>query len=384
MPRIALKNTFDDADDEQAVQTGLLNMRMDVIDSIWMGMTTIAAIGIPISVSRALITGWLPLYTIHLLIGAIVIVATLVRNRFSFRTKVAVIMCGFWSIGLSGLFTIGLLGPGLWWLAMSGLIMSMMFSFREGLITIFFAAIATLLAGAGFITNFLSFPIDANIYMRTPVAWVTLLIALSFMPIVVFNAITRMHSHTIALLNEAHAQKKKIQLLATHDQLTGVPSLSLAMDRLAHALLNIARSEKSLALLFIDLDKFKAVNDHYGHAAGDFVLKEVARRCAGTMRADDTMARIGGDEFLAILQGIANPQDAIQIAQKIIDAVHEPIVYQGMPIQIGTSVGVATCNDPTKTAQELLKAADDAMYRAKRSGTNQIAISSLMRDGHTN
>lgn len=360
--------------DNQATQASLQALRLRVIDRIWTGMAFLAAVGIPISVSRFLSTGWLRLYTIHLCIGAAIIVANIFRKHLSFTAKITIIMALFWGIGLSGLFTIGLLGAGIWWLAVSGLIMSMMYSFRAGLVTILLAAIATVLASAGFIKGFLSLPIDANLYLLSPTSWITVIVAMCIMPIVVFQAITSLYSNTVILLQEIDAQKKEIQRLATHDQLTGIPTLSLAMDRLSQALLNIQRSEKKIALLFIDLDGFKAVNDNYGHAAGDFVLKEVARRCSGVMRADDTISRIGGDEFLAILLGISNPNDASMIAQKIISAVSVPFDYQSQHITIGASIGVAVSDELSKDADALVKTADEAMYRAKRSGKNQVVV----------
>ena len=193
-------------------------------------------------------------------------------------------------------------------------------------------------------------------------------------PFVVFQAITAYQEATLNLLDEVHKQRNQIQELATHDQLTGLPSLGLAADRLEIALAAARRSGKKVALLFIDLDGFKTVNDTLGHEAGDFVLKAVAERLEKVIRPEDTAARIGGDEFILMLGGLPEEQVAARIAGRAIDAISRPFDFGGSSISVGASIGIGLFPDHANNAQTLRRVADEAMYRVKRSGKNQFAF----------
>ncbi|MDQ2103312.1 sensor domain-containing diguanylate cyclase [Azospirillum isscasi] len=160
--------------------------------------------------------------------------------------------------------------------------------------------------------------------------------------------------------------------LANHDALTGLPNRRLLFDRLDVALARSRRSGRPLALLFIDLDGFKAVNDRMGHDCGDEVLRIAATRLAGCLRRSDTVARVGGDEFTIVLEDVASAADAGGVAAKIVEAVALPIPVQG-PVEgntasIGASVGIALFPADGDDARSLLVAADGAMYRAKQAG----------------
>lgn len=166
--------------------------------------------------------------------------------------------------------------------------------------------------------------------------------------------------------DEAH-----IQQLAFFDVLTGLPNRRLLSDRLDHALAQARRFKRSLAVMFLDLDHFKQVNDTLGHAAGDELLKIVAGRLQACVRSGDTIARQGGDEFIVVLAEIARPGDAAGVAEKIIQAIGEPVQIAGTPLGVTTSIGIAVYPvDGSDDAQELLKKADRAMYAAKAAGRN--------------
>lgn len=168
--------------------------------------------------------------------------------------------------------------------------------------------------------------------------------------------------------------EEQINHLATHDSLTGLPSLRLARDRLGLAI-NLARRQKNLgALMFIDLDGFKEVNDTLGHDTGDEVLKEVANRLLACARATDTVARLGGDEFLLIASGINAPANAAEIAEKILAAVSRPIEVDEHQARVGASIGIALFPDDGENPDQLVKAADTAMYQVKNTGKNNFAF----------
>ena len=152
---------------------------------------------------------------------------------------------------------------------------------------------------------------------------------------------------------------------ATHDALTGLPNRNLLMDRLNQSLLRVARQSGSVAVLFLDVDRFKRVNDSLGHASGDEMLKEVARRLRGACRAQDTVARWGGDEFVVVLDEVGGRQGALTAVSKLVDSVGQDLQLSGLSFPCSCSVGVALAPEDAPDAESLLAMADTAMYRAK-------------------
>ncbi|HVB49163.1 MAG TPA: diguanylate cyclase [Burkholderiales bacterium] len=171
-------------------------------------------------------------------------------------------------------------------------------------------------------------------------------------------------------ITERKEQENRIRQLAQRDALTGVANRLLFDEHLRRALSLSARTGHRVALLYIDLDKFKPVNDTLGHDAGDELLKSAAERITRQVRESDTVARLGGDEFAVILPHIAGPQDAAVVAQRILDALGMPfhLPPAGRDVRIGSSIGIAICPADAWQAEALVKAADAAMYKAKQSG----------------
>ena len=162
----------------------------------------------------------------------------------------------------------------------------------------------------------------------------------------------------------------EVEDLANYDPLTRLPNLRRTKDGLRQILLLAKRGGFKAAVMFVDLDGFKAVNDTYCHAAGDEVLRVVAQRMRAGVRESDLVGRIGGDEFVAVLASIANPEDAGAVAGKIIEKLAEPIDIYGTRCQVGASIGIAVFPDCGAEAGLLLKAADEAMYEVKKKGKN--------------
>ena len=159
------------------------------------------------------------------------------------------------------------------------------------------------------------------------------------------------------------------------DALTGLPNRLLFGDRLESILREAVRNGECFAVLFVDLDHFKAVNDTHGHAAGDQVLQEVTRRLRGSVRASDTVARYAGDEFTVVLRHIVKNDDVQRVAEKILQVIAEPLQLEnGTRLQVGVSIGVSFFPDDAADAETLLKHADEAMYAAKRQGRNTCRI----------
>jgi diguanylate cyclase (GGDEF)-like protein len=176
-------------------------------------------------------------------------------------------------------------------------------------------------------------------------------------------------------ITEHKLTEERIQRVAHHDSLTGLPNQLLFIDRLNQAIILAKRDSRQFALLYLDLDKFKPVNDALGHAAGDELLKAVAMRIRREVRESDTVARVGGDEFTVILHDIVRREDAETVARKIITALATPFQLdsQRQSVDIGTSIGIAVYPVDAREADALVKAADDAMYRAKQPGSRFVS-----------
>jgi diguanylate cyclase (GGDEF)-like protein len=173
-------------------------------------------------------------------------------------------------------------------------------------------------------------------------------------------------------ITEQALAEEKIWHNAHHDLLTGLPNRRLFLDRLEQEVKHAKRANLSLAVLFLDLDGFKYVNDTLGHEAGDRVLQLVAERLTNCVREEDTVARLGGDEFTVILIGAEQQQDIEVVAQTIIDAIALPFDLEKKSVQISASIGISLFTENTLSAVAMLEAADHAMYSAKKSSTNRI------------
>jgi diguanylate cyclase (GGDEF)-like protein/PAS domain S-box-containing protein len=168
--------------------------------------------------------------------------------------------------------------------------------------------------------------------------------------------------------------EERLNYLANFDPLTDLPNRTLLYDRLSQAMTRAFWHKRSVAVLFLDLDRFKNINDTLGHVFGDLLLKAVAERLAQCVREGDTVARLGGDEFVLILDDLAQPGDTLLVAQKILMAFSSPFNLEGRELYITTSIGITVYPDDGKDYETLLKNADIAMYRAKEQGRNNYQL----------
>lgn len=184
-------------------------------------------------------------------------------------------------------------------------------------------------------------------------------------------------THYIAVLQDINERKQihtKLAHAAHYDMLTSLPNRSLLFERISQWLLAAKRNNSKLALMFIDLDKFKPINDKYGHAVGDFLLQETAKRMVACLRDSDSVGRVGGDEFVVLLPEIASDNDAYSVAEKIRIALNQPFNMANKQLDISSCIGIAIYPEHGEELAELIKNADLAMYQAKELGGNKVSV----------
>ncbi|AZZ95319.1 diguanylate cyclase [Hahella sp. KA22] len=180
-------------------------------------------------------------------------------------------------------------------------------------------------------------------------------------------------------ITERKSAEQKLRHLAQYDSLTKLPNRALFYDRLEHAITRSHRSKGHLALMYLDVDRFKSINDNYGHGVGDELLVAFSSRIQSVIRESDTIARLGGDEFVIIAEHLGRPGDAEHIAQKILWAMTKDFQLGNVKIKVGTSIGVAFFPSKPVTADELVKMADEALYAAKQAGRNTYAVHNAVK-----
>ncbi|GGA88863.1 hypothetical protein GCM10011369_33750 [Neiella marina] len=349
------------------------SLKKSLINDVWIALIILAPFGTFAGVCRALQTG----VTYTLVIQSLLIVAIVgfffVRNNFTVPTQAIVAIACLFAIGTPALFQFGFYSASFLWFFFATLIVAYCFP-KHLVYSVLATSAMVLFAGYLFVSGRQTLPVDANVLIHQLEGWGAAIFAILLFGMLMIKAISAYNARFHALNIKLAEQKQQIEKLANHDQLTGLPNKRLAIDRLKTAIELAKREQHKVALLYIDLDDFKPVNDRLGHDAGDWVLKTVAQRLSTTIRKSDSVCRVGGDEFIAILPAIKSAAVMQQVCEKLIAAVAEDIEFNGHRIHIGVSIGVSiypTMSDCEATLQQI---ADQAMYHAKQRGKNQFAF----------
>jgi two-component system, cell cycle response regulator len=195
-------------------------------------------------------------------------------------------------------------------------------------------------------------------------------------PLDLMEAKTRIHNmlEVRLLYKQLEHYSRALESLALHDALTGLPNRRLLMDRLSLAIAHARRNKRTMAVMYLDLDGFKQINDTLGHDAGDTLLSMVAARLVAAVRQEDTVARLGGDEFVIVLWELSHADGVAKLVSKVIQAVSQPYSIQGRGVSMTASVGVGIYPTHGEEVETLMKSADLALYEAKRTGKNDYRI----------
>ena len=356
-------------------------VRHDFVGKLWRGLLVIAVLSLPMTALRIAYSSWLPLYAYHLVMATVVAGVALVNHRLPFAWRSGLLFGLLWLIGLPGVFTFGLAASGVWWLVLSCLVATTLFSARFAVAALVLTALALLVAAVGFISGELQPAISPARYAVLPSSWLATILVTGLFSVLVLQAFGGYARAFESLLLRIKQQRDEIERLSLHDSLTGLPLASLAGDRIQMALHAARRSGRRVAVLYVDLDGFKQVNDTFGHDAGDAVLRACARRMRDCLREEDTVARLGGDEFLAIIGGLTNPVLAGRVAAKLVHAASGPVEFDGHRLSVGASIGIAIFPDDGEEMAVLRKRADVAMYEAKRKGRGRYDWASPPKAG---
>lgn len=378
-------------DSQQEARSEILRVRAAFVEKTWIAVTLVcvlAAIGIPLRtllLSRAINGG----VVVAVLVAACQITAFVFRRRLSSRlyewVPVGIVLVA----SAVATLTLGLQGNGITYFIVGNILVAMLCS-RKVVNTVFLVTVTILvLAAAGFVSGVVDVRFSPG-YASNGVVWAYAIITVATLSYSIITGISYFRDSMQHLTEQVIAQREEIAMLANHDALTGLPSLRLSRDRLAMACGRASRENLKAAVLYVDLDGFKAVNDTMGHDCGDQVLKTIALRLAQNIRAVDTAARIGGDEFMVVLSGIESQADAERVAAKLLQSISEPIPVGlagereagastgQLPVQqtaqVGASIGIALFPDHADSAETMLTLADKAMYSVKRAAKNNYAL----------
>jgi diguanylate cyclase (GGDEF)-like protein len=339
-----------------AFNQSLLDFKQQLARKLMAGFTIFCTVGLPISLSR-----W-PEITV-------IAYGCLFRpNKTNYKFDFIIIILLLTSMIVSGTFSFGLQAGTITFAVFCTFLIALTWGFLAALAyaVCWCAYIITL--GYLFSNLYLEYTISPNEYGITIGAWILVALGSSLIIILMLITAKQGYRHFCGLIDEIEQQKTEIEHLANIDIMTGFFNNRLAMPLLSQSI-NLAQREHSkVGVVFIDLNDFKKINDSYGHDAGDFVLKETARRMRAVLRDMDVTCRIGGDEFLFIIPKVNDVEEIKVVLKRVIDTWSEPILYKKIAIFVKGSIGVAMFPKDANSAEELRQKADVAMYFAKANG----------------
>lgn len=326
-------------------------------------------------------TDWQDTYILQFIVFFLLMVTITIRDKLSYKTTIYCYLSLGFILAISEFISLGLSGMGE--VASLFCIMLSLF-YLDKKSTAVVSLIITVIFGVTFYEYlYAGRTLSENdiAYVSWHPAWIGRFTAHATFFLVLGVSILFLQDQIIRLLLELEtqkqtieSQKEQIEHLANHDALTGLPSLRVADDRLEAALDLATQQNHKSALLFLDLDGFKAINDTHGHEAGDEVLKQIAERISSVTRSEDIACRVGGDEFLVIVEKVKSLSDLESLCQRLILVISMPLTYKNIELAVGVSIGAASYPCSASSSRDLRLKADELMYQVKKSGKNNYRI----------
>jgi len=274
------------------------------VNNVLVGSLILVILGLPSSLMRWSDTGFMPLYAVHIFTSLATILMYVFKRLISLNMKGSIITFTLMLVGLVSMLTFGLSGIGTLFAAVCGYFSNLLWGAKIAIrISVIYIFLLCLIAFF-YINSIFTPSLDLNVYVSSINSWLINIVCVIVVTFLLIGPTSEFIKQHEKLILEISNKNSEIEHLANHDKLTGLPSLRLADDRLEHAIAIADRNSSKSALLYLDLDGFKIINDSYGHDAGDIILKTISQRFQSAIRRTDTCCRIGGDEFLLIIPDV--------------------------------------------------------------------------------
>ncbi|MBB3046314.1 diguanylate cyclase (GGDEF)-like protein [Litorivivens lipolytica] len=358
-------------ENQKSVVDDAFEVKQRTVDGVHAVVAIVSAAGLPFILARDPSAANLLEQAGAITFTILMLISWMLRAEISLFARSLFIISLLAIAGVTGLVQYGMLGAAPFWLIVCALFSGIVISPKAGRIASGLVCAVVALVGLGFVLEIIEPQFNPRDYVFSFSAWANYLIGGVVVTLVLVH---RISSAMIGMTEELLESREALKAAAHYDDLTGAIRPNLLKEILNMELRQRPRDGGRLALLYLDLDRFKAINDDYGHEAGDEVLIELVKRIRRTLRGEDVIARLGGDEFAVLLRKIDVPDVAVSVARKIRKAVLLPIEFRGVEIDFGASIGIAIAPEDASDIDNLLRKADQAMYMAKRRGSNQIAL----------
>lgn len=343
--------------------TDLLQLRFTLLDQLWRGGTYLVLMCMPLWLLLLREQGWHAPLALSLPGALLLLPLAFYRRHLSYAMLSGLLTGLLWLIGLPWVMHYGPGSHGLWWMLMACVYAGVLWGRKQILVSLL-----TLVLWFGLSLNVTPHPSESPL-----LAGLNLLCGAAFLTMLMHTS-SQGYGAMMRLLMGLKSQADDLEIHGLHDQLTGLPTPRLIADRLLVAQQSARRNGHKVGVLFVDLDGFKGINDNHGHEAGDHLLQQVAQRLRLAAREEDTVARIGGDEFLVLLPRLDLSANAAEVARRMVQSLSQPFPHQGSELRIGASIGIAIYPDHAQDSESLRRAADEAMYQVKRSTKSGYAF----------
>ena len=309
-----------------------------------------------------------------LFVGLVIVGLHLGRKKLSPTIRAILLSALLLACSVAGLILRGILGPAFSFMLLAIICLCLILPLRQMLI----AGILIILVNVAVVVAHLAgtFPIDIDPVkaFTAPAAWFSYLAVPVYASVLIIFSFSRFNDSLMNILDDLEREKSTVEHMASHDQLTGLPNMRIMLIKAEQAFAIAQRQQSKPALLFVDLDHFKEVNDQFGHQTGDFVLQKVARDLQGILRASDSVVRNGGDEFLVLLTDYKSTEGLFLVAEKICKTLSKPFQSKDCECRISCSIGIAIYSEFGDDFETLYRQADHAMYEVKKTGKNGYKV----------
>ncbi|WP_371195885.1 diguanylate cyclase domain-containing protein [Glaciecola sp. SC05] len=350
-----------------AFEQSLLKFKEQLTRNLLLGFVCVCMFALPISLLRWFTIGYQFVFVHHVVITLIVCACYFIKYQRGYKVNLFIIVTLLTSMVISGTMAFGLQTGTAAFSAFCALIVAIGWGSRAAIAYaicwfIFFSTIGYL-----FVNGYIQYSISPNAYASTFGAWAIVAVGTSMVSIFTLISARQCYRYFSELISEIEQQKQDIERLANIDSLTGYSCHRLSMPHLEHAISLADRDHTKVAVVFIDLDNFKQINDQHGHSVGDRVLTEVTARMRSVLREIDIPCRVGGDEFLFILPSIHSKQELSPILERIEGVWRNAIDIGSTTLTVSGSIGIALYPDDGSSADELRTKSDLAMYQSKNN-----------------